>query len=226
VQDNTLPAANQPNLLFSLLFLLTLALCWWMLQPPTVKSAEFASQTNSFSAERAFKQVEIIASEPHMIGSEANAKVRSYLLQELNTLGIQTQLHETTVTYQYPGVTVNPVRFAKVKNVLGYIKGKDSSLPAVALMSHYDSVPTANGAGDAASGTAAILETVKVLKSGEPLLRDVYVVLTDGEEIGLMGAQGFLREHPWAKKVGLLLNFEARGTSGLSNMFIGRVIKL
>src|SRR5205085_1352407 len=39
-------------------------------------------------------------------------------------------------------------------------------------------------------------------------------LFTDGEEAGLLGAKAFVDEHPWAKEVGLVLNFDARGTSG------------
>ena len=45
------------------------------------------------------------------------------------------------------------------------------------------------------------------------------LLFTDGEEAGLLGAAAFVREHPWAKDVGVTLNFEARGTTGRAFMF-------
>ncbi|MGH9761340.1 MAG: M28 family peptidase, partial [Blastocatellia bacterium] len=39
------------------------------------------------------------------------------------------------------------------------------------------------------------------------------------EEEGLYGAHAFVKEHPWAKDVGVALNFEARGAGGPSFMF-------
>ena len=45
------------------------------------------------------------------------------------------------------------------------------------------------------------------------------VLLNDGEEAGLLGARVFSEEHPWAKDVGVALNFDARGNSGPSYMF-------
>src|SRR4029434_9642495 len=56
------------------------------------------------------------------------------------------------------------------------------------------------------------------LRSGPQLAHDVMVVITDGEEAGLLGAAAFVREHAWAKDVGVTLNFEARGTTGRSYM--------
>src|SRR5690606_41665902 len=44
--------------------------------------------------------------------------------------------------------------------------------------------------------------------------------LSDAEELGLLGAQLFVNKHPWAKDVGLVLNFEARGSGGPSYMLL------
>jgi MFS family permease len=66
---------------------------------------------------------------------------------------------------------------------------------------------------------AALLETLRALKESAPLKNDVILLFTDGEETGLLGAQAFVREHPWAKDAGVVLNFEARGNSGPSLMF-------
>jgi hypothetical protein len=65
---------------------------------------------------------------------------------------------------------------------------------------------------------ATLLETLRALTAGPSLRNDVIGLFTDGEEIGLLGAKAFL-EHPWAADVGLVMNFEARGTSGPSIMF-------
>src|SRR5690606_10747281 len=60
---------------------------------------------------------------------------------------------------------------------------------------------------------------------------DIIILFTDAEEIGLLGAELFVKEHPWAEKVGLVLNFEARGSGGPSNMILetnggnGKMIK-
>ncbi len=64
-----------------------------------------------------------------------------------------------------------------------------------------------------------MLETLRTLKTGPPLSNDVIFLFTDGEEAGLLGARAFVDEHPWAKDVGVVLNFEARGISGPSILF-------
>ena len=44
-------------------------------------------------------------------------------------------------------------------------------------------------------------------------------LFTDSEEGGLLGAKGFRGASPLAKQIGLVMNFEARGTSGPAMMF-------
>src|SRR5690606_21446273 len=93
---------------------------------------------------------------------------------------------------------------------------------ALMLVSHYDSalVPSF-GAADNASGVVTILESVRAyLASGTKPKNDIILLFTDGEELALDGAKLFMDEHPWAKEVGMALNFEARGTSGPSNMIL------
>ena len=66
---------------------------------------------------------------------------------------------------------------------------------------------------------AVVLETLRAIQAGGPLERDVIVLIDDGEELGLLGAQLFVDEHAWERDVGVVLNFDARGVSGPSFMF-------
>ena len=68
-------------------------------------------------------------------------------------------------------------------------------------MAHYDSVPCSPGASDDGMGTATVIETARAIAAGAPLRRTVVIVLTDGEEAGLLGAEAFMREHPLAGTV-------------------------
>ena len=98
------------------------------------------------------------------------------------------------------------------------VEGQDPERTIV-LMAHYDSVFYGPGAADDASGVAAILETVRALKASGDLKHNVLVVLTDGEELGLLGANHFRKTYPDFDSVELVINLEARGTSGQSFMF-------
>mgnify|MGYP005854987549 FL=1 len=64
-----------------------------------------------------------------------------------------------------------------------------------------------------------ILEGIRAfLQNKTPHNNDIIILFSDGEELGLNGAFAFASEHPWANEVGLVINFEARGTSGPSMM--------
>jgi hypothetical protein len=166
-----------------------------------------------FSAERAMKHVIAIAQRPHPIGSAEHDQVRDYLIAQLRLLGLEAQVQQST------GIGTRSADAGRVQNILARMPGRQNGGPAVVLVAHYDSVEAGPGAADDGAGIAAILETVRALRTGAPLLHDVIVLFTDGEEAGLLGAAAFVREHPWAKDAAMVLNFEARGTSGRSLMF-------
>ena len=180
-------------------------------RPPAPVPA--SAPPTEFSAERAMGHVREIARRPRLVGSAEHARVREYLLAELRALGLAPEVQEAT------GVGTRYPLAGRVKNVIARMPGVRSGGLAVVLMAHYDGVGGSPAASDDAAGTAAILETLRALKAGPPLANDVIALITDGEEPGLLGAAAFVREHRWAKDVGVILNFEARGTGGRSYMF-------
>lgn len=167
-----------------------------------------------FSVERALAHVKKIAENPHYVGAEAHADVRNYIIEELQKLGLQTGIHEGINSGDWGNLS-------KVTNVLARIEGTQEG-QALVLLSHYDSNPHSSyGASDAGSGVATILEGVRAyLASGKKPLNDIIILLTDGEELGLNGADLFVNKHPWAEETGLVLNFEARGSGGPAFMLI------
>jgi len=167
-----------------------------------------------FSAERALRHVEAIAQRPHSMGTADHDRVRDYVVAQLTSLGLRPQIQATTAIgtrYQEAG---------RVQNILAWMPGNDAKGKAVLLVVHYDGVEAGPAASDDAAGCAALLETLRALRARkQPLAHDVIALFTDGEEAGLLGAAAFAREHPWAKDVAVVLNFEARGTTGRSYMF-------
>ena len=155
------------------------------------------------------KHVEAIARAPHPMGSAESDRVRETLVQRLEEIGLKAEV-------QSPKAQKPPMP----RNILARIKGQGPpGKKTLMLCAHYDSVHEGPGASDNAAGVAVILETLRALKSGPPLERDLIVLLTDGEECGFDGSRLFVDEHPWAKEVGIVLNFDARGNSGPSIMF-------
>lgn len=209
VKSNTLTSIG------TLLVILTIV--WISLHqqsPPAVVAA--GAPPEIFSSARAVKHIEAISTMPRPMGTHGNVIAREYIAGALRAAGLDPEIQQTTALNQsWNGIA----RVGAVHNVLARLKGTDNS-KAVLLMSHYDSVPTAFGASDDGAGVAGMLETLRALRaSGTPLRNDVIFLFTDGEENGLLGAHAFVDEHPWAKDVGVVLNFEARGNSGPSMMF-------
>jgi Peptidase family M28 len=166
----------------------------------------------AFSAERAFRHVQAIARAPRPVGSDAHRAVGEYLQVELRALGLAPESQER--------VAMSPHGTAAwVRNVIARMPGTRPGSAAVLLATHYDTVPHTPGAGDAAAGVAALLETARALKAGAPLASDVIFLFSDAEEIDYLGARTVVREHPWLADVGVMLNFEARGHTGPAYMF-------
>jgi len=173
---------------------------------------ETASQ-DLFSADRALVYVKAFATSPHPIGSAEHDRVRDYLVAQLTALGVTPDIQRAT------GVTPRYAVAGTVENIVARLKGTSGAPDAVALVAHYDSVPAGPGAGDDGAGVATLLETLRALRAGPPLQNDVLILLTDGEEDGLLGASAFVAENPSAKDVRVAVNFEARGNAGESQMF-------
>jgi len=166
-----------------------------------------------FSADRALVYLNAFANKPHPLGSAQHNYVRDYLVSQLTGLGAAPEIQRTT------GVTPRYQVAGTIENIVGRIKGTSGANDAVALAAHYDSVAAGPGAGDDGAGVAAILETLRALRSGPPLRNDIVILLTDGEEAGLLGASAFVAQHPWARDVRTYINIEGRGNSGPSQMF-------
>jgi len=168
-----------------------------------------------FSSERALIPLKEISKSPHYIGTQEHERVREYIVQQLQDLGLETHVQEGFIMNQ------KWKSLDKSKNILAKIKGSEDG-KTLLILSHYDSALTPSfGASDAGSGVVTILESVRAyLASGEKPKNDIIILITDAEEVGLDGARLFMNKHPWAKDVGLAINFEARGSGGPSNMIV------
>jgi hypothetical protein len=191
---------------------------------PPLPTAAPRADPGEASAQRAFVQVERIATEPHPTGSAANARVRGYLVSQLEELGLTVKTtsglidskSQEKLDHWRGAKSALPTPFV---NVVGVLEGRDPALPAVGLMAHYDSVWGSPGAADDTVGVAVILETVRALAAEGKPRRSIVVIFTDAEELGLVGAYRFFREDPLAAKIGAVINLEARGGGGISTMF-------
>lgn len=164
------------------------------------------------SADRALDHIEIVAREPHPMGSPEAGEVREYLLEQLSLLDLEVDEQSFTAPdyFDNPGATV------EAANVVARLGGANSS-GAVLFIAHYDTVPTTPGANDDAAGVGTLLELARALSVRDELDNDIVFLFTDGEEPSpRFGATAFMNNHPWYGDVAFVVNLEATGGEGPS----------
>lgn len=180
--------------------------------PPTVPSS---APPEDFASGRAMEVLRSIASEPRPLGSPGNRRAMDTILNRLRSIGVEASVEERPSVCRTRFASVNA---GTVRNIVAIVPGVEPG-PMTLLMAHYDSVARGPGAADDGAGVAAILEVLRALKSGAPPARSVMALFSDGEEDGLLGACAFAADEPRLKRIGLVVNLEARGTRGPSIMF-------
>ena len=182
-------------------------------RPPPVVPADALKAT--FSAERAEQIFERLYRDatPHPAGE--NEAFREKVVAEFRRLGYEIEFHRTTAA---PRNNRSDRASVPLVNLIVRLVGKTDK-PPVMLTAHYDSTPYGPGAADDGAGLAALIEIARVLRDEPPLERTVIFLVTDGEELGLLGARKFVEEHELADEVAAVINLEARGTAGPSLLF-------
>lgn len=176
---------------------------------------------NHFSAERAFADIEVIAQVPHTVEDhEALEDVREYLITRMTELNLNPIVNN----YAQEDEEYN---MSEVNNILGVLEGNSDSY--ILLLAHYDSSPGKRsgeedgslGAADDGYGLSTILEVVNIIQNNDITLENgIKVLFTDGEEVGLYGAEKEVEMNPeFFEDVALVINIEARGVKGPVVMF-------
>ena len=196
--------------------LIILGVIYWSFADlkPSINTSKSNSATE-FSLENALNHLKKISKEPHYAGSKEHKNVQNYIVSELQKMGFETEIQTQTAINKKWFVATT------VENIIAKLKGTGSE-KALLLLTHYDSSPHSSlGASDAGSGVVTILEGLRAfLAKNETPKNDLIILISDAEELGLLGAQAFVDKHPWTKDIGLVLNFEARGSGGPSYMLM------
>ncbi|HAK54964.1 MAG: M28 family peptidase [Vicinamibacterales bacterium] len=176
-------------------------------------AAGCAAVDNGVSLSRARAHVAMLAdtigSRP--LGSNANAAARRYLVDELEQAGFDVRVQQAQVRLPAVGLT------ASVANIIAVAPG---AIPdALGLVAHYDSVAAGPGAGDNAFGAALAVEAGRTLAAETGRRHTVMVLLTDGEEAGLLGAHALLDDPDVAEHLRTYVNLESIGTAGPAFLF-------
>ncbi|MDG1479225.1 MAG: M20/M25/M40 family metallo-hydrolase [Myxococcota bacterium] len=180
-------------------------------QPPTIPETP---SPGSFSADNARPILARVAAAPHPTGSAENAAVRDFLVEALREHALEPEVVSESVIVPWGS---QRARGARVENIIARVPGRDST-GTVLLAAHYDSVPTGPGAGDDAVAVAAMVEVARLLAE-QPVRNDILLLLTDAEELGLLGARAFVQDEDLLSEIAVVANFEARGGGGPSLLF-------
>ena len=144
------------------------------------------------------------------VGTPENARARAYIIDQLKLYGYEVRVQETDARRSDLGLT------ARVANIIAVLPGTRQE--AVGLLSHYDSVPDAPGAGDDAFGVAVSLEAARLI-AGRDRTWTTMVLVTDAEEMGLMGAAALVHDPEVNGRLRAYLNLEASGSAGPAMLF-------
>ena len=145
------------------------------------------------------------------VGSEANARARAYVIDQLKLYGYDVRVQETDARRPEIG------RTAHVSNIIATLSGRRQE--AIGLVSHYDSAPESPGAADDGLGVAVVLETARVLAAHTNRQWTIFVLVTDGEEANLMGAAALVTDRVIGSNLKAYINVEAAGSDGAAVLF-------
>lgn len=187
-----------------------LANTWLSRQSPVTPAS---APITAFSGERAMTLLKELLAEnvAHPIGSRENQRIKRRIQSWLDLHGISHTLQATWAC------SARRSNCAYVENIIATLPGEVSG-PYLALMAHYDSVPNSPGAGDDMAGVVAVLETARAIVAAGKTRHPILLLITDGEEQGMLGAEAFFQQHALAGEVGVLFNVEGSGTRGRSQV--------
>lgn len=174
-----------------------------------------------FSAISAAGFIKEISLDPHSVfDPTAHEEVRVYLKEKLIEFVGTANVQEMDYTAAEVGSDYD------IRNLFAVIPGDSDT--GILLVAHYDSrgnigrmgeLGGSYGAADDGYGLATILEIARLYGERTDLTNSIYLLITDGEETGLYGAEMASGETALMDNVGFVINLEARGIKGPAYMF-------
>ncbi|KAJ3068262.1 hypothetical protein HDU98_008593 [Podochytrium sp. JEL0797] len=222
------PSAAIENIRFSsmLLFIITVLaiMTGFRISNEVATPLDFqaAVAANDFPGADAYTQLENIAQIPHMIYTEENMRIYSYLIDAFSeyksTAVVPMEVWEFDSTLEYPQLFV-------------YFPGTTNN--TVLVSSHFDSREMAPGASDDGSGTVVMMQLARLFASGHgfagPHRNSLLLFFNNGEEkhpdprlnftelARMEGAKRWVESEQWRPLLGsvkMFLNLEAGGAGG------------
>ncbi len=185
--------------------------------------------------DKILEHVAVMGKEPHsVIHKQATENVINYITDELEEMGVvydENAENLTAPTYTFQEGINSYDKFSEpynLKNIIIHIpaNSQNKSDEALLYMMHHDSVMQGGGASDDILAVGTSLETIRQLlaeRATTEFTNDIVFLFTDGEEMGLLGAdifeESFEGYNNLVSRTKLCVNLESRGTSGSYIMF-------
>lgn len=196
-----------------LVLLALIALCSGWLRGWTTP-LEMIPDESGFSAHRAREAAAPLLTQPRVTGTPSAADARARLIAQLTDLGYHAEVRDGVGVFRSRN-SAAPAGGGFVSNIVATRPGTDPH-GTVVLATHYDTVPGSPGGGDDGVGVAVLLEAARALAHGPASRNDLVLLLTDGEEPGMIGAEAFM--HDGADRLTrpvVVINHDARGNAGV-----------
>jgi len=125
-------------------------------------------------------------------------KVAKYIFNELSSMGLSVRYQdwEEDFTLENFGIPEYFPGWYEGRNIEATLPGKNKDSDEIyVIVAHYDTwpFPRSPGADDDSSGVAAILSAAKIMNQFE-FNDTIKFLLVDGEEVGLLGAEAYVKE--------------------------------
>ena len=207
---------NISCIILTLLIIITFSLEWIVVMHP----ANHSELPTGYNMDNVIKHLKEISKEPHSTLYHQQAKVRvcTYIENELKKCGVIIQ------EYNYYNIPTRKNIDVNLTNIYGVLDAPNENEKYLLLMAHYDSAGSnpqedtgfSCGMADDGYGIATIIETIRFIKANQNQMElGIKVLITDGEEIGLLGSEQAVKNNPELfDNVVAAINIEARGTSG------------
>ncbi|SFZ89701.1 Peptidase family M28 [Flaviramulus basaltis] len=161
-----------------------------------------------FNETSLLKHIQALSSdafEGRRTNTEGAIKAKKYIINQFNALHVLPLVKDYNQNFTF----INKRNYYKATNVLGIIKGSESSNKYIVLSAHYDHEGVQhdtiyNGADDNASGISALFSFAEYFIKNPPK-HSVILAAFDAEELGLQGSKYFVN-NPIVSKKDIILN--------------------
>lgn len=206
----------------------TFGISWWLQASPGFPGRWSITERVDVSALAEDVREVVGDGVPRVVGSTAAAAGRDRIAARMGALGLDVERQAVRIERRAGAVELENLVARMPGRARGAGQTHDAgsaaaghprgALGAIGVVAHSDSAPGSPGASDDGAGVAAVLAVARALRE-RPAAHDVVLLVTDGEERGLLGAQAFMAQHRWAGELRAVVNLDARGASGSANIF-------